>query len=894
MKHIGMMVLVLAVSGCAPDGSDGGACFPNQTCNLGLSCNFKSRCFKSFDAGIQADAGIGLDAGSTCALSECDFFESCQNNGNGSSCQPEPLKVLFTIPPNPTLITNKRSFFVMGTVVLNDGGMIGDTVRLPAVLPVTYSTNLTGGTKAVVTPDGIFGFAARAVETVGVGLYDQEFASVAAGSTSNKLNVTLNLPELCRSPCSIGEECAPISEAAGERCQSVPLVVSIVPSTNPIGRNRGLAFGLISKADGGTTTDVVFPERMVLSANNSSILFTAATATVVDAGFSFSYFVNSNTPRTAFDGGMYSATVTAFANLADGGRLSGAKEIQVDLVPPSVNVALVPRVSASGPLNGIEYKRDEAATVRVISTEGLTSSDGGSLTMEIWESSPSARHAVNDSTECDAGTFCREFRLPFWIAPMNAMMAYFNAELQGAKDLRGVSVEHEDFEQPVCCSELQVTRLRWQIQPQEDAGLFASPVLDSSGNVYVGTQRPSSNGSIFAFNQLGLPATNWPDAGVTVGSVVSLSFAKTRANGIVDSDTLYFNANAPTGARIGAVVNGVKAATECRPNNAVQKTYASMALVQMSPDVVSAVGTFNYEPGYANSWVCAWNANANAPTVNALSAGAGDSTPMTPVPTNLIILPFSMGANRWKLLLPSIGGVPSGSVLRLVPFSNQGVFATSSASTQSGSTSDVPELILGTAHANFAGADHFYLSSNGGFFHLTNQTTTQVTFPDGGIPSSGSTPTIGQSTVHSMIERTLNRATLGGSTLQVPAGFQGGVQEPAFNSSLLGGTESTGHVYAVTVSGKVAIQSRATGVESSLSVPGPVSLVVASPTLARNTLNPNSETGILYVASTGGQLTAIIVDDAYTDCTVPWPKWQKDIFNSGNSTFNVAAGGSCP
>jgi hypothetical protein len=108
-------------------------------------------------------------------------------------------------------------------------------------------------------------------------------------------------------------------------------------------------------------------------------------------------------------------------------------------------------------------------------------------------------------------------------------------------------------------------------------------------------------------------------------------------------------------------------------------------------------------------------------------------------------------------------------------------------------------------------------------------------------------------------------------------------------------------VFAVSQSGEVISYSSTNNFEWAIPLATPsfpsVNNVTASPTLARNKLNSTQGgpfTGILYVASGNGILTSLIVDDTHTNCSALWPKWQKDIFNSGNSSFTVADGGVCP
>jgi hypothetical protein len=53
----------------------------------------------------------------------------------------------------------------------------------------------------------------------------------------------------------------------------------------------------------------------------------------------------------------------------------------------------------------------------------------------------------------------------------------------------------------------------------------------------------------------------------------------------------------------------------------------------------------------------------------------------------------------------------------------------------------------------------------------------------------------------------------------------------------------------------------------------------------------SAKTGVLYAASQGGALFAVIVDSPGLDTTAPWPKYQHDIRNTGNPNTPITA---CP
>jgi hypothetical protein len=72
--------------------------------------------------------------------------------------------------------------------------------------------------------------------------------------------------------------------------------------------------------------------------------------------------------------------------------------------------------------------------------------------------------------------------------------------------------------------------------------------------------------------------------------------------------------------------------------------------------------------------------------------------------------------------------------------------------------------------------------------------------------------------------------------------------------------------------------------------PAIVGNVTASSTLDCNRERPASGTGILYIANGTGWLTAYIVDSPGLDTSAPWPKYQHDARNTGNTTVSVG----CP
>lgn len=96
----------------------------------------------------------------------------------------------------------------------------------------------------------------------------------------------------------------------------------------------------------------------------------------------------------------------------------------------------------------------------------------------------------------------------------------------------------------------------------------------------------------------------------------------------------------------------------------------------------------------------------------------------------------------------------------------------------------------------------------------------------------------------------------------------------------LGNTKQ--RIYAVDSSGVLTVVDDAMPSGAEWQVDLELGEVRASPTLDCNRLNASSATGILYVASTTGKVASYVVDSARLANT-PWPRYQKDAANSGNT-----------
>ena len=153
--------------------------------------------------------------------------------------------------------------------------------------------------------------------------------------------------------------------------------------------------------------------------------------------------------------------------------------------------------------------------------------------------------------------------------------------------------------------------------------------------------------------------------------------------------------------------------------------------------------------------------------------------------------------------------------------------------------------------------------------------------PDGGVQSDPGGPSLSSSGVLFADGASPAPAIFAAKTdltdpVRVPLTGAGSVSTIALGSA--------GLRYLLTLDGHLEAhlpcRSRSTGQRGSTRLP---SRPLPRSTALRDAGVPSpSATGVLYAASTGGNLFAVVVDDPGLDTTAPWPKYQHDVRNTGN------------
>ncbi len=673
--------------------------------------------------------------------------------------------------------------------------------------------------------------------------------------------------------CAVGEACA------AQACQAVPLQLHLSTQSLQLGIQPVNVDGVVERQDGSPSTGVHLPRFVAFTRPTGGVLESPASPAIIAGDGSFHFVVQAAIGVTA------SASLVATAAPASPTTLT----VEIRTMPPTVTVEVLP-VSGTRPAswgNPTAYRRDEVALVKVSAPELL---EVRALKVGDAEATPGGACgcAVGDPT-------CACFQAELWKPTLAAVTAtvplqVFAANANGVGVDGGVAV---DGGRPG----VVVTRVRWTVTPSGDA-FRSAPVLDDEGTVYVGDQRNTTNGNIYAYDPRGTVKAGW-DAGVSVGSVTSLAFSRgvDAAVGVTVDDRVYFNANTTSGGMLRDVsVGGVVSSGWCDSSTGnvtspVRRSDSAMALVaEASSGVVSAIAHFGAVGGTSGA-ACMWNDGAGVS--RALKAFTDDTRP-TPAGslvqgTHNLIVANTAPAGPFPALL--YVGPANGLTVRQRDIVASNAFGSTVANLNSPTIgTDPASSANGISHRGVASAGslgEFTLAANitagGGLWRLSPR--------DSRYPGSSVSPAVvGRTGVAwSHAGGFLNSTDFGTRDTSVP--FPGAVvaspvltQDAAGFADRIFVVNTLGDLASMKLTGTAIEWAGATGLTS----------VSASPAFDCNRLASTpakAATGILYVASGDGKLASIIVDSPKLDIWAKWPKYQRDAFNSGNTflTFD-----NCP
>ncbi|MFZ5439270.1 MAG: PQQ-binding-like beta-propeller repeat protein [Myxococcota bacterium] len=600
----------------------------------------------------------------------------------------------------------------------------------------------------------------------------------------------------------------------------------------------------------------------------------AAPSTVVNSSDgTFSFTIQATT------GNGVIPTQLSFSK-SDGGVVQTSFDLTADTVGPQVSVAVLPSSAtgrnsawAVGSATAATFRRDETATIRVVGQEALTGvsiqvGDAGSLT-----SSPTG-------CGCASEPACLCFVAPLW-EPGLALQETLEIKVNGT-DVRNVPLTAKSIDggRP----EVEVTRLRWRVLTSSSQfEIRAAPVLDDDGTVFVGN-RAGSSGWVYAFDPAGVARSGW-DGGVAIGAVTSLAFWR-RDAGSAD-DVLYFNANTAGGGMLGAV--GASGSVLSGGCTSTQATNMALALAEEGSSL-SAIAHYSFVS--STGAACMWNPAVG--TARTPAVLPDDQAVAAPVPSdtqgiqNLIV---SKRVNESVATLLAVVRTSTGLTLTRRSIASPNAFVGEASyspligSTQAASSNGVA-YTGGVSMSSFGNYALSAGASPGGLWAVPSGTSRLSAEPV-------SPAVVGRGGfVFAHGGSSLIRTDFGGG-MDSTATFPGPVvASPVLTQNSAGQPD---RLFLVSSSGRLGSLklSSPTAMEWEANLPG-LSQVSASLGFDCNRLasgTARSATGVVYVASGNGYLMSVIVDSPKLDTQAPWPKYQRDAFNSGNTFLSFD---NCP
>jgi hypothetical protein len=576
---------------------------------------------------------------------------------------------------------------------------------------------------------------------------------------------------------------------------------------------------------------------------------------------------------------------------------------RVDRVAPTLTVVLPPT-----PARG-SWRRDELIPAVVRPSEPLTLA-GVIVTL----SAGSAPTSVPTQTVDLSGASCTSRGLALVANDVCVLLDLASPVMNALSDTFAVTATANDLAGNPSSARTQftVTRVRWFNTTFGNGQFTAAPALDSAGNIYVGSEARTNDGSgsLYSFSPEGQARTGFPRA---VGDVRSLSVATSRIanNGTAEVVYAAVNLGGFSGSELRAFTTsgsttGLSTVT-CR--DLQRPTHSALALFEGGMNETRAALVFS---GTIAGTLCEYGPAGGASTPLAPARSEYVQAAVSPAgapfsATNLVIRQnrvwFQSNSTNsivWAALSgsgPNVGG-RTGSVALATPtgLSLAGDVLLSTWDRLSGGVLGVVDLPTPGAY-EFAPSNSPQVSWGSRAFApaimLRGSSSTQAfALTPNGRPLSLASNNLFTTPI------SLTTRVLSGNSTALGAPLPGNevVTTPVIGTGA--------KVYSVTSGGTLNVYQAqgSTGLtgatplwSTTAAALGTSFSVVAPPTLDCNRVAVNRP-GTLYVlGQTGagaGVLAAIIVDSTKLDPTAPWPKWQRTAGNAGNPAFPLNPG--CP
>lgn len=551
------------------------------------------------------------------------------------------------------------------------------------------------------------------------------------------------------------------------------------------------------------------------------------------------------------------------------GGPSTTVHVTVDTTAPVFTVT-VPTADAGVPDGGTTYadpslanawRRDQLVPVEIRTNEPNLDPSTLTVTLQGTDGGVAPEVRVTPLTgPCDAG-FCGVAQLKLWEPPFDAFRGSMAIAVRGADKVGNAGN---------AASSVSVTRWKWVFDASAGGGfsIKSAPAIGMQGTVYVGTAG-SSAGRVFALNSEG--ALKWESQ---VGAVVGGPAVGASDGG---SELVYVGANTANNGVLYALQSsdgGVR--LSCPMGNGSFE--GSLALGKTTAaQIETAVSVYSGNAG---------------PVIAGIRPGGAVSCPVVESPASGEQIPSLIAGSPVVMRSDNIFFAGVGATTFKVSSYTFGIGSPRSNWPVSIDHAPRSLVLVGSDVVGAAASTDFVV---GGLFKIPQEgTTSGVTrlYPQGPTWSSrvfslavGTGEDAFFSAEPSLTSSEFNRLNLTTAVLRTAS------STPAIRTTPVIGQNGT--VYTVTTNGLV----RAWAADD-LSLRWPLAsalgTVEASPTIdcARDTAGSAraENLGVLYVPA-GGKLHAFIVDSRGLDTSAPWPKYQRDVRNTGNPDTPLT---SCP
>jgi hypothetical protein len=525
------------------------------------------------------------------------------------------------------------------------------------------------------------------------------------------------------------------------------------------------------------------------------------------------------------------------------GPVSPPVAVTVDKTPPTfvASVLASPYTgSQADPQAPGAWRRDDVVVISISSTDLYVnpSSVRAQLLGTDGDAGPSV--PVDAGASCGSA-YCGTALLDLAAPTMNAFRTSLPIVVTGADQAGNAGATTQSGD-----SGVSVTRWRWEFDT--GTGLPAtSPAIGAAGTVYFGTS-PGTSSLFYAANPNG--GIKWMfDGGAVVGS---------PSIGVWDggNEAVYVATNASSSATVWALSGTDGAAT------------ASCAVTGGTVEGSLSVGTTD-----------------SLETAFAVFNGAGVLVGFRPdAGASFCVQRFSMGDLLFPGAVATTGssiyyGDSSGALQGLMLQSGNWAVLGGSWPV---SGRPVHALAMNLNGTNIIGGNALTPGPGGLFgFLSTNGTQTWTYQPDGGsAPAWNPSIASNQDVLFGADDKSLTRIPFLGS---VPTA-QHLSQSPVIGAPVLG---QDGFVYSADKSSLLTAFDSSLSPLWSLGIPGTQSSLTLDCARDTSGAKRSNRPGTLYMTTSDGKLDAFIVDSRSIDATAPWPKYQHDPRNTGNSSTSL-------